>query len=52
MLWVETVKLGALDQRIDCGGTAAAGIGAGEQVILAANGDAAQRALGRVIVEG
>ncbi len=38
-LRVETIELGAFDQRIDCGGTAAAGIGAGEQIIFAANGN-------------
>jgi len=37
MLRVESVELGAFDQRIDRGGAAAAGIGAGKRVILAAN---------------
>jgi hypothetical protein len=37
MLRVESVELGAFDQRIDRGDAAAAGIGAGKQVILAAN---------------
>jgi hypothetical protein len=34
MLRVETVELGALDQRIDRRGAAAAGIRASEQIIL------------------
>ena len=33
MLRIETVELGAFDQRIDRGGAAAAGIGAGKQII-------------------
>ena len=37
MLRVETVELGAFDQRIDRGGAAAAGIGAGKQIIFATN---------------
>jgi hypothetical protein len=37
VLRIETVELGAFDQRIDRGGAAAAGIGAGKQVTLAAN---------------
>jgi hypothetical protein len=51
VLRIETVELGAFDQRVDRRGAAAAGIGAGKQVILAANGDAAQRALGGIVVE-
>jgi len=39
VLRVETVELGALDQRVDRGGAATAGIGSGKQVILAANVD-------------
>jgi hypothetical protein len=38
VLRIETVELGAFDQRVDRGGAAAAGIGAGKQVILATNG--------------
>ena len=38
-LRVKTVELGAFDQRVDRGGAAAAGIGAGKQVILAADGN-------------
>ena len=47
----EAVELGSFDQRIDCGSAAAAGIGAGKQVILAANGDTAQGTLGGIVVE-
>jgi hypothetical protein len=39
VLRVETVELGGLDQGIDCRGAATTGIGAGKQVILAANGN-------------
>jgi len=39
VLRVEAVELGALDQGVDCCGAAAAGIGAGKQVILAAEGN-------------
>jgi hypothetical protein len=38
-LGVESVELGAFDQRVDRGGAPAAGIGAGKQIILAANGN-------------
>ena len=46
VLRVQTIELGALDQRIDRRGAATAGIGAGEEIILAADGHAAQSALG------
>jgi hypothetical protein len=36
---IEAVELGAFGQRADRRGTAATGIGAGKQIILAANGD-------------
>jgi hypothetical protein len=39
VLRIETVELGAFDQRVDRGGAAAAGIRASKQVILAANGN-------------
>ena len=41
MLRVEAVELGTFNQRIDRGGAAATGIGAGKQIIFTANGDAA-----------
>jgi hypothetical protein len=39
MLRIESVKLGAFDQRVERRGAAAAGIGAGKQISLAANGN-------------
>jgi hypothetical protein len=42
VLRVKTVEVGALDQRVDRRSPTATGIGAGEQVILAADGNAAQ----------
>jgi hypothetical protein len=50
-LRVELVEVGAFDQRVHRRGAATAGVGAGEQVVLAADRDAAQGALGRVVVE-
>ena len=50
-LRIEAVELGAFDQRVHRGGAAATGIGAGEQPVLAADRDAAQGSLGRVVVE-
>ena len=35
---IEAVELGGFDERVDRGGALAAGIGAGEQLILAAEG--------------
>ena len=49
VLRVESVELGVLDQRIDCGGAAAAGIGASEQIIFPAYGHTAQSALGGLL---
>ena len=39
MLRVDAVELGAFDQRVHRRGSAAAGVGAGEEVILAAGGN-------------
>ena len=50
-LRVASVELGAFDQRVHGGGAAATGIGAGEQPVLAADRDATQGPLGRVVVE-
>ena len=50
-LWLDAVHLGRLDHRIDRGGTRAAGLGAGEQPVLAADGDGADRALGNIVVD-
>jgi len=49
VLRVEAVELCALEQGIYCPGATAAGVG--EQIILPADRDAPQGALGRVIVE-
>jgi hypothetical protein len=46
-----TVVRGTLDEGVHCRGATAAGVGAGEQIILPADRDAAQGTLGRVIVE-
>ena len=50
-LGIEAVELGRLHQAVDRRGALAARVGAGEQVVLAAEGDAAQRALGGVVVD-
>ena len=50
-LWIDPVQLSRFDEAEDAGGTVAALIGAGEQPVLAADGDAAERALGRVVVD-
>lgn len=51
VLRVDAVELGAFDQRVHRCGPSAAGIGAGEEPVLAADGDAAQNAFGGVVVE-
>jgi hypothetical protein len=48
-LRVDGVELGSVDQRVDRGGAVAAFVGAGERPVLAAQGDAAQRAFGGVV---
>ena len=48
---IETVEFGGADQAVDRGGAFAAGIRAGEQVILAAQSDGAQGAFSGVIVD-
>jgi len=45
------VELGRLDQGVDGGGPASAGIGAGEGPVVAADGDAAESPLGGVVAE-
>jgi hypothetical protein len=42
----EAIELGGFDKRIDYGSALAAGIGAGEQIILPAQGERTNRALG------
>jgi hypothetical protein len=44
---VDVVELGSCDQRVDGGGPPATFVGAGEGPVAAANGNAAQSALGR-----
>ncbi len=51
VLRVNAVELCAFDQRVHSGGAAAAGIGAGEEIVFAADRDTAQSAFGRVVVE-
>jgi hypothetical protein len=48
-LWIDTVELCGLDQAVDGGSTLAAFIGASEQLVLAAEGDASERALSAVV---
>jgi hypothetical protein len=50
MLRINAVELGGLDQRVHRCGAPAAGVGAGEEPVLAADGDTAQGAFGRVVV--
>ena len=51
MLRVATVELGGFEKRVDHRGAKAAGIGAGEQVVLAADCDTTPRPLGAVVIE-
>src|SRR5579871_1629752 len=51
-LRVELVELGAFDQGVHGRGAPATGIGASKEIVLAADGDAAQRALSGIVVEG
>ena len=48
--WIDPIKLGGLDQRIDRGGTLAALVRAGECPVATAKGNAAQAVLGSVVV--
>src|SRR5262249_21273204 len=48
-LRIDVVELGGFGQRVDGGGTTAAVVRPGEGPVVAANGDAAQNALGSVI---
>ncbi len=50
-LGVNTVELGRADQRVDRGGTLAAAVGTGEQVVAPTDGDTAQRPLGGRVVD-
>lgn len=48
-VWVDVVELGGLDQGVDRSGAVAALVGAGEGPILAAHGNGADLALGRIV---
>src|SRR5260370_40084756 len=48
---IEAVELGGLDQGVHGGGALAAVVGAGEQPVLAAEGDGAHGAFGGVVVD-
>ena len=50
-LRIDIVELGGLDERVDDSSTLPAAVGAAEQPCLAAERDAAQRALGGVVAE-
>jgi hypothetical protein len=50
-LGVNTVELGRTDQRVGGGGTLATAVGASEQVVAPADGDATQGALGGRVVD-
>ena|GEM_PF-5123115 len=45
---IDAVKFGGADQAVNCGCTFATGVGAGEQVVLAAQGHCAQGSFRRV----
>ena len=48
---IEAVELGGFDERVSRGGALAAGIGAGEQIVLAAERERADGALGGVVAD-
>src|SRR5260370_15343107 len=50
-LRIDVVELCSLDQRVNGCSAPAAGVGAGEGPVVAADGDAAQRTLGGVVAE-
>lgn len=50
-LRIKAVELGRLDQCVDDGGAFAAGVGAGEEPVLAADGERPDRAFGGVVVD-
>lgn len=49
--WVEAVELCGFDERVDGGGAFSTGIRSGKEIILAAEGDAADRTLGGIVVD-
>ena len=50
-LGIKAVELGGFDQGVDGGGALAAGVGAGEEIILAAEGERPDGAFGGVVVD-
>lgn len=50
-LRIKAVELGRLDQGVDDGGAFAAGVGAGEEPVLAADGEWPDRAFGGIVVD-
>src|SRR5439155_19514831 len=50
-LGIETIELGGFDERVDGSSPLAAGIGSGEEIILAAKRNAADRSLGGIVVD-
>src|SRR5207248_10140502 len=48
---IEAVELGGLGQSVDCGGALATVVGTGEQPVLAAKDQGADRPLGGVVVD-
>ena len=51
VLRVAAVELGAFDRRVQRRGAPTTGVGTGKEIVLAADRDAAQGALGGVVVE-
>jgi hypothetical protein len=51
-LRIEAIEFGGFDQRVHGDGATATGIGAGEEAVLAADGDTARRMLGEIVIEG
>ena len=49
--WIEAVEFRRADERVDGSGSLAAGIRAGEQMVLAPERDRAQRTLGGIVVD-
>ena len=47
---IEAVELSGFDERIDCGGAYTAGVGSCEQIVLAAQGERSDCALGGVLL--
>ena len=48
--WVKVIELGAADQAVDGGSAFTAGIGAGKEIVLAAESNRTQRTFSDVVV--